>query len=175
MAQISLIGMEFHAYHGVYPEEKLVGGKFIVDITIETDTTKAGDEDDLAKTLNYESIHQICKGVMQSPMDLLEAVILNIKDELQIHFTKMDALRIKITKKNPPLSGIVEAATIEDEWDFVKDCGRCGKPLTCYNNEYCWCNNLQIPTVTLTRINEQFGTKCLCSSCMSDYVKIEQL
>lgn len=174
MAQISLLGMKFHAFHGVYPEEKLIGGEYLLDVIIETDIEDAGDEDDLSQTMNYEAIHQICKGVMQNPMDLLEAVVLNLKDELQHHFTEMDALSIKISKVNPPLSGQVASATVEDEWEFVKGCGRCGKPMTCYNNEYCWCNNLSIPTVTLTRINEQFGTKCLCASCLSDYIKIEE-
>jgi len=174
MAQISLLGMKFHAFHGVYPEEKLIGGHFVLDVVIDTDIEDAGDEDDISQTMNYEVIHQICKGVMNNPMDLLETVILNLKEELQNHFTEMDGLSISLSKVNPPLSGQVASATIEESCDFVKDCGRCGKPMTCYNNEYCWCNNLNIPSLTLSRINEQFGTKCLCPSCMSDYVKIEE-
>jgi len=174
MARISLLGMEFHAFHGVYPEEKLIGGTFVLDVTIDADIEDAGDEDDIAQTINYEVIHQICKGVMNNPMDLLETVIQNLKDELQNHFTEMDGLVIRLSKMNPPLSGQVASATIEEEWDFVKECGRCEKPMTCYNNEYCWCNNLNIPSLTLSRINEQFGTKCLCASCMSDYIKIEE-
>ncbi len=174
MAQISLLGMKFHAFHGVYPEEKLIGGHFLLDVVIETNIEDAADEDDITQTMNYEAIHQICKGVMNNPMDLIETVILNLKEELQNHFTAMDGLVIRLSKMNPPLSGQVASATIEEGWDFVKDCGRCGKPMTCYSNEYCWCNNLNIPSLTLSRINEQFGTKCLCASCMSDYVKIDE-
>lgn len=166
--------MQFHAFHGVYPEEKIIGGNFELDVTIEVDIEEAGEEDDVSKTVNYEAIHQICKGVMQNPMDLLETVIFNIKTELQNHFVNMEGLEIRLSKLNPPLSGQVASATIQEEWTFVKECGRCGNGMTCYNNEYCWCNSLNIPSVTLSRINEQFGSNCLCPTCMSDYVKIEE-
>lgn len=174
MALIALTGMKFHAFHGFYPEEKIIGNDFILDVTIEADIEDAGDDDDLSKTLNYEVIHQICKGVMQNPMDLLEAVVVNIKDELQNHFSSLESLQIKLSKMNPPLSGQVAEASVEEGWEFGQECGRCGGGMVCYSNENCWCNSLNIPSATLDQMTAQFGSSCLCPDCMSDYVKIKE-
>ena len=41
MATISIEGMEFHAYHGCFEEEQVIGNTFMVDVHMETDTTLA--------------------------------------------------------------------------------------------------------------------------------------
>ena len=37
MGLIQIENMEFYAFHGHYREEQIVGNRFIVDLTIETD------------------------------------------------------------------------------------------------------------------------------------------
>ena len=44
MGLIRIEDMEFYAFHGHYREEQIVGNHFMVDVTIETDTDKAGQE-----------------------------------------------------------------------------------------------------------------------------------
>ena len=39
MGRIALTGMEFHAFHGCFKEEQIIGTNFIVDLLIETDTS----------------------------------------------------------------------------------------------------------------------------------------
>ena len=41
MGLIQIENMEFYAFHGHFKEERIVGNKFIVDLTIETDMTNA--------------------------------------------------------------------------------------------------------------------------------------
>ena len=41
MGLIEIEGMEFYAYHGHFKEEQVVGNKFLVNVSIETDCEKA--------------------------------------------------------------------------------------------------------------------------------------
>ena len=44
--QIKIEGLEIFANHGVFPEENVLGQKFIVSATLYTDTRKAGKTDE---------------------------------------------------------------------------------------------------------------------------------
>jgi len=48
--KVALEGLEFHAYHGVYPHERSSGNKFEVDIMVETEFLEAAFQDDLSGT-----------------------------------------------------------------------------------------------------------------------------
>ncbi|HRB19555.1 MAG TPA: dihydroneopterin aldolase [Chitinophagales bacterium] len=50
---IGLEGMEFYAHHGVYAEERKIGGRYVVDVWVQTDASLAEKEDDLNGTINY--------------------------------------------------------------------------------------------------------------------------
>ncbi|MBN2632944.1 MAG: dihydroneopterin aldolase, partial [Bacteroidales bacterium] len=47
MGKIQIEGMEFYSFHGHFREEQIVGSKFIVDLTIETDMAMASQSDNL--------------------------------------------------------------------------------------------------------------------------------
>ncbi len=56
-SQILIKDLKFYGFHGVYPEEQIVGTTFKVDAVIDIDPTLAGfDTDQLSDTLNYEGI-----------------------------------------------------------------------------------------------------------------------
>ncbi|MCK7538301.1 MAG: dihydroneopterin aldolase [Marinilabiliales bacterium] len=61
MGLIRIEDMEFYAFHGHYREEQIVGNHFLVDVTIETDTDKAGKSDELRDTLNYQTAYLLVK------------------------------------------------------------------------------------------------------------------
>jgi dihydroneopterin aldolase len=52
MVTISLHGAEFFAYHGFYPEEQLIGAKFIVDIEVNFTPLADIKVDKLANTVD---------------------------------------------------------------------------------------------------------------------------
>ena len=73
--QIQVTGMIFFGYHGANPEEKRLGQRFIVDVTVRADLSPAGTSDDLSKTIDYGQIFQVAKEVTEGPsLDLIEAV-----------------------------------------------------------------------------------------------------
>lgn len=112
---IGLESMEFYAYHGVFEEEQLIGGKFIVDISIYTDMHGAMLYDNLDGTLDYEIIYHIVKKNMLEPVKLIEHLAYNIISDLKEILTEDDKIKLKIRKLNPPLGAKIGASVIEIE------------------------------------------------------------
>jgi dihydroneopterin aldolase len=112
---IGLEGMEFYAYHGVYEEERKIGGKYIVDVLVYTNAKYAELHDDLNGTVNYEQIYKVVEQNMQQPVKLIERLVRKIMDDIRLFVVKEDTIRIKIRKLNPPLGAKVEASVVEME------------------------------------------------------------
>ena len=51
--KIAIEGLEVFANHGVFPEENKLGQKFVVSVTLYTDTRRAGETDDLSASIHY--------------------------------------------------------------------------------------------------------------------------
>ena len=93
--------MRFHAYHGVHPEEQILGSEFVVDIFIETSTELAAATADLTKTVNYETVYLAVKVEMETSHALIESLIEAIEKRLKFQFQTLKAVRMKIKKMNP--------------------------------------------------------------------------
>ena len=169
MARISLEGMRFHAFHGVYPEEQILGTDYLVTVTVETSIGEAAKTDDLAKTVNYETIYQAGKIEMEEHHDLLEALIEAIVSRLKFQFATLAAVDVLVKKLNPPLGGRVEASSVQDRKVFATDCPRCKRGMVCYNDATCWCRNATAKTVwpmTQETTKNQYK-KCVCPTCLA--------
>ena len=170
MAKLSLEGMEFHAYHGVYEEENILGGKYTVDVYIEIDIVKAAVTDDVQATVNYEVVYAIVKSAMQKPAKLIESVVERIGLGLKNHYSHLREVDIRVTKHNPPLGGQVKQAVIETKADYRKKCGRCSKPMLCYQDRTCWCMDAgTMDQGRLEHLKLNFNNSCLCSDCVKFY------
>ena len=53
MDKIKIQNLEVFARHGVFPEENVLGQKFIVTATLYTDTRKAGKTDDQNAAIHF--------------------------------------------------------------------------------------------------------------------------
>lgn len=113
MAVIGLEGAHFRAQHGFYEEERILGGDYIIDVYLSLDTTLAAHADDLYRTANYETVYLILQSEMRKPSQLIEAVAQRIIMRLQEHFEKIQGIRLRLRKLNPPMGGRVDAAVIE--------------------------------------------------------------
>ena len=67
IGRVALEGLEFHAFHGVYPHERESGNWFEVDIAVETDFSLAATTDELVGTVNYEQLFKVVKDEMEQP------------------------------------------------------------------------------------------------------------
>lgn len=112
MGKISLEGLEFHAYHGVYPHERDSGNWFEVDISVDSDFTSGAETDELAGTVNYETLFQIVKDEMEVPSKLLETVAEKIASRVLKELHSVEVVELKIAKLNPPIGGKCKKASI---------------------------------------------------------------
>ena len=109
--------MKFHAYHGVLPQETRVGVEFVVNLSFSMSHLRSLQTDNLADTISYAEVYELVKTEMEVPSQLLEHVAGRISAALKTHFPELSGLRLKISKKSPPLGGEVESASVilEDE------------------------------------------------------------
>jgi 7,8-dihydroneopterin aldolase/epimerase/oxygenase len=112
IGRIALEGLEFHAFHGVYPHERESGNFFEVDITVETDFSKAAATDELLGTVNYETLFKIVKDEMEQPSKLLETVAEKVANDVLEVFPNVVSVEFKISKLNPPIGGKCRKATV---------------------------------------------------------------
>ncbi len=110
--KVSLEGLEFHAYHGVYPHERSSGNKFEVDILVDTTFDASAFRDELTGTLNYEELYLVVKAVMEKPSKLLETVANQIALDTLATFKEAIAVEVKISKFNPPIGGVCRKASV---------------------------------------------------------------
>ena len=102
---IELNGLNFHAHHGVLPEERLLGKTFTVDITLEGDITHAIATDELSGTINYAEAYEVVKQEMNIPSQLLEHICGRIGTALLHHFQTLLRVKVRVVKHNPPIEG----------------------------------------------------------------------
>jgi 7,8-dihydroneopterin aldolase/epimerase/oxygenase len=110
--KVALEGLEFHAYHGVYPHERSSGNKFEVDVMVDTEFTDAAFHDDLSGTINYEDLYAIVKEEMAKPSKLLETVGHAIAKKHLTILSDARAVEVRISKFNPPIGGVCKKATV---------------------------------------------------------------
>lgn len=56
--KLVLRGLKFHGFHGVKPEEKKLGQKFLIDVDAWMDLRVAGKSDNLSDTISYTEIYR---------------------------------------------------------------------------------------------------------------------
>jgi dihydroneopterin aldolase len=108
MVEINLTNAEFFAYHGYYPEEQLLGGRFLVDIAVSFVPQNILSDDELANTVNYEQLYVIACEEMKHTRKLIETVAQAIFDEIKTRFPFLKHIKVSVKKMAPPLKGKVD-------------------------------------------------------------------
>ena len=113
LAKIGLTDVRFHAPHGFYEEEQLMGNEFSIDVEVEADVGLAAATDDLAGTVSYATIYYLLQAEMKKPTQLLEALAYRIGNRIMEQFDSVTAVTLRLRKLHPPLGGRVGAAFVE--------------------------------------------------------------
>ena len=112
MGKVSLEGIEFHAYHGVFTEETKLGNRFTVDIHVETVFRKAMLDDYLKSTVYYYKLYKIAKAHMLEPVKLLEHLAHLMIQDINKEYPDLKSVIVKIKKHNPALGGVVNFSVV---------------------------------------------------------------
>ena|SRR5690554_5601591 len=115
MHKILLEDLVFYAHHGVYDEETIIGGKFEVNLSVETDFSLAAEKDQIEGTVNYVELYKLVKEEIQIPSKLIEHVAGRIINRIKREFDEVRKVHVKISKLNPPISGEIGRVSVEME------------------------------------------------------------
>lgn len=118
MSKIYLEDVKIYAYHGVLPEENVIGTYYILNAELHTDLWKAAESDDLNDTISYADINDIIYQEMKIRSQLLEHVAGRIILKIHDRFPQIDYIKLKLTKTAPPMQGEMKGASIELEKSF---------------------------------------------------------
>jgi len=105
--------LRLHAYHGVMPQERVVGQNYKVSVEAEYDLRRAAETDDLRHALNYAAMCQLVESEMMKPSQLLETVAMRVAKSLLREFSEIQTVSVRITKLNPPMPFECAGAGVE--------------------------------------------------------------
>ncbi len=111
--KILLCGMVFYGRHGYHPEEQRLGQRFIVDLEMEADLSRAGRSDRLEETVDYGAVYHAVREIMEGPPQrLLERVCTMVGETLMARFP-IEAVLVRVKKPAVPIPGPLEYAGVE--------------------------------------------------------------
>jgi len=119
MGIITLEGLEFFSYHGYHAEERKLGNKYSVDISVGANVEKAASTDKLQYTVNYSKIYEMINQVMSKPTSLLEKMADKIIAGTFILYPDIEFVEVTVSKFNPPLGGICHKAKVTLKKDRI--------------------------------------------------------
>lgn len=112
MGLIQIENMEFYSFHGHFKEERIVGNKFLVNLTIETDMKAPAESDNLKDAVNYQRAYEIVKQEMETKSYLLEHIAGRILDALHAEMQGIQKVTVKVSKLNPPMGGKIGSVSV---------------------------------------------------------------
>ena len=115
---IFLKDIRCYAYHGVAPQENLIGNEYVIDLKLKVDISKAAQTDEVADTVNYAEVHNVIKTEMAIPSKLLEHAGGRIVQKLFETFPDIEEVELRLSKRNPPMGADIDAAGIA--WDTLQ-------------------------------------------------------
>lgn len=110
---VSVIGLELFSKHGWYPEEKILGNRYRVDIDVVLRNWQPADSSDLSQSVNYGQLADIAHQVMGTPTDLLETLADSMIAQIVKLNPAIDMIVVSIQKANPPLGLLCEASRVK--------------------------------------------------------------
>lgn len=114
-SKIYIRSLRMHAFHGVLPQERVVGNDYVVDVSAEYDISRAVATDNVADTLNYADMCKAINDEMAVPSQLIEHVAGRVAERLFRLFPAITSLCLSITKVNPPMGADCGGAGVEIE------------------------------------------------------------
>ena len=112
-SRIFIDDIRIHAYHGVLPQERTVGGDYTVSVSADYDISDALETDDVADTLDYSALSDIVSEEMAVPSFLVEQVAGRIASPVLREFPAVTSVTVRVVKLNPPMRADCAGAGVE--------------------------------------------------------------
>lgn len=113
--QISLLGIEVLAKHGVLASEKDKAQMFKIDVTANLDLTRPGETDGIEDTLDYGTLALEIREVVGSEShDLIERVATRVADTVLAH-ADVDSVQVTVHKPQAPVEVALDDVSVTIE------------------------------------------------------------
>jgi dihydroneopterin aldolase len=127
MDTLSLKGLQFYGRHGTESWERENGRRYIVDLELSLDLTRASQTDHLRDALDYRVVYARAHRVVESESHhLIETVAGRLVDEMFRAFPTVEAARVRVAKPDAPIGGLNQAVVVElartrEQWAAQSD------------------------------------------------------
>jgi 7,8-dihydroneopterin aldolase/epimerase/oxygenase len=111
--KIELHGIELYGFHGVLPEERERGQRFVYDVELEVGDL--GESDQIEEAVDYREVAACVQEVNAQPVQLLEALASTLADALFLRFP-VESVRVRVRKPEVRPAGVeLEYAAVTAE------------------------------------------------------------
>jgi 7,8-dihydroneopterin aldolase/epimerase/oxygenase len=110
MDRIVLSGLEFFARHGVFPEETVLGGRFLVDIEMFVPLSNVINLED---TVNYASVFEVVSLEMTEQHALIESLANRIAARVLADHALVVRVIVRVHKPHAPIAGVFRDVFVE--------------------------------------------------------------
>ncbi len=119
---ILINGLEFYGYHGASDQEQTVGHRYLVDLRLGVDITRASISDQLSDTVNYSKAAKCVITIATTEQfRLLEALAKRVIDVLFQEFPAIEEIEISLHKTCPPMNAILASVGVEMKRSRILD------------------------------------------------------
>ena len=119
-SHIIIKGLEIEACHGVNPEEKVNPQKWVVDIDMLVDITKASEKDDLNETINYAKVSKLVVAFFKDKcFNLIETLADRLCKEILANYESIKEVEVEVKKPNAPMNQTFEYVSVRSKRERV--------------------------------------------------------
>lgn len=112
--EIHIENLEFFANHGVFPEETALGQKFIVSMTLYTDTRRAGRSDELTHSTHYGEVSQfVVRFLKEHTYKLIEAAAEHAAEAVLQEYPLVSGITLELKKPWAPVALPLDTVSVK--------------------------------------------------------------
>lgn len=104
MDQLRIKDLQVYAYHGVFPEEKELGQRFVLDLWVDYEMTRAARTGDLEASIHYGILaEQLTEWMQAEKIDLIETVAFQLLQNIFENYAFVEKVRLELKKPWAPV------------------------------------------------------------------------
>lgn len=107
--------MRLRAFHGLLPQERLVGNMFEVSVSVSY-PAEPGADITPDSTVCYAELANMVKKRMAEPSGLIETVALDLREAIVKRWPQVTSGSVRVSKVTPPVSVQLHSASVTVSW-----------------------------------------------------------
>jgi len=113
MIEIKLKNVRCYSHHGCLKEETLIGGEYLVNLSVKTKLGKSHLTDNLEDAVDYVFLNSVIKEEMAVSSKLLETVVKKICNRVLSEEKRVYEVTVRVSKLCPPINGDAESVSVK--------------------------------------------------------------